>query len=59
MCCTTNRANNALRFAWAEAAKIADDDVAVCHSIGEHGFKILKEAAAKKNGETLNVPHPL
>jgi methylthioribose-1-phosphate isomerase len=42
-------------IAWAEAAKIADEDVEVCHSIGEHGFKILKEAAAKKNGATLNV----
>jgi len=42
-------------IAWAEAAKIADEDVAVCRSIGEHGFKILKEAAAKKNGATLNV----
>ena len=42
-------------IAWAEAAKIADEDVEVCRSIGEHGFKILKEAAAKKNGATLNV----
>jgi methylthioribose-1-phosphate isomerase len=42
-------------LAWAEAAKIADEDVEVCRSIGEHGFKILKEAAAKKNGATLNV----
>ena len=42
-------------LAWAEAAKIADEDVEVCRSIGEHGFKILREAAAKKNGATLNV----
>jgi methylthioribose-1-phosphate isomerase len=42
-------------MAWTEAAKIADEDVAVCHSIGEHGFKILKEAADRKNGATLNV----
>jgi methylthioribose-1-phosphate isomerase len=42
-------------LAWAEAAKIADEDVEVCRSIGEHGFRILKEAAAKKNGATLNV----
>jgi len=42
-------------LAWAEAAKIADEDVEVCRSIGEHGLKILRDAAAKKNGETLNV----
>ncbi len=42
-------------IAWAEAAKIADEDVEVCRSIGEHGFKILRDAAAKKNGATLNV----
>jgi methylthioribose-1-phosphate isomerase len=42
-------------IAWAEAAKIADEDVEVCRSIGEHGLKILREAAAKKNGATLNV----
>jgi methylthioribose-1-phosphate isomerase len=42
-------------IAWAEAAAIADDDVAVCRAIGEHGLKVLQEAAAKKNGGTLNV----
>jgi methylthioribose-1-phosphate isomerase len=42
-------------IAWAEAAKIADEDVEVCRSIGEHGLKILREAAEKKNGATLNV----
>jgi methylthioribose-1-phosphate isomerase len=42
-------------LAWAEAAKIADEDVEVCRSIGQHGLGILREAAAKKNGATLNV----
>jgi methylthioribose-1-phosphate isomerase len=42
-------------LAWAEAAKIADEDVDVCRSIGEQGLKILREASAKKNGATLNV----
>jgi methylthioribose-1-phosphate isomerase len=42
-------------LAWAEAAKIADEDVAVCRSIGVHGLAILRDAAAKKNGATLNV----
>jgi methylthioribose-1-phosphate isomerase len=43
------------KLAWEEAARIADEDVEVCRSIGEHGFKILRDTAAKKNGETLNV----
>ena len=42
-------------IAWREAAAIADEDVAVCRSIGEHGLKVLREAAAKKNGAMLNV----
>ena len=42
-------------LAWQEAAMIADEDVAVCRSIGEHGLKVLSDAAAKKNGATLNV----
>jgi methylthioribose-1-phosphate isomerase len=44
------------KLAWAEAAKIADEDVETCRSIGEHGLKVLQKAAAKKKpGETLNV----
>src|SRR4051794_13352991 len=42
-------------IAWREAAAICDEDVEVCKSIGEHGLKILREAAAKKNGAPLNV----
>jgi methylthioribose-1-phosphate isomerase len=44
------------KLAWAEAAKLADEDVEVCRAIGEHGLKVLQDAAAKKApGETLNV----
>src|SRR5271168_240199 len=42
-------------LAWDEAARIADEDVETCRSIGEHGLNILRDAAAKKNGKTLNV----
>ncbi len=42
-------------LAWAEAAAICDEDVEVCRAIGEHGLKILREAAAEKNGEPLNI----
>src|SRR5258707_12765108 len=40
--------------AWREAAAICDEDVEICRSIGEHGLKLLLEAAAKKPGETVN-----
>jgi methylthioribose-1-phosphate isomerase len=41
-------------LAWREAATICDEDVETCRNIGEHGLKILREAAAKKSG-TLNI----
>src|SRR5580693_3654011 len=41
-------------LAWAEAAAIADEDVAMSKSIGEHGLKIIRELAARKKG-TLNI----
>ncbi len=41
-------------LAWVEAAKICDEDVEICRKIGEHGLKIFREIAAKKNGR-LNV----
>ncbi|HSZ74982.1 MAG TPA: S-methyl-5-thioribose-1-phosphate isomerase [Rhizomicrobium sp.] len=41
-------------IAWREAANICDEDVETCRSIGEHGLKILRDAAAKKSG-TLNI----
>ncbi|HWU24765.1 MAG TPA: S-methyl-5-thioribose-1-phosphate isomerase, partial [Rhizomicrobium sp.] len=42
-------------LAWKEAAAICEEDVETCRSIGEHGLKILREAAAKKGKERLNV----
>jgi methylthioribose-1-phosphate isomerase len=38
-----------------EAAAICDEDVETCRRIGEHGLKLFREAAAKKNGQPLNV----
>ncbi|KQT56989.1 methylthioribose-1-phosphate isomerase [Methylobacterium sp. Leaf456] len=43
--------------AFAEAARIADEDVASCRSIGEHGAKILAEIAAKKGGPVNVLTH--
>jgi methylthioribose-1-phosphate isomerase len=34
--------------AWQEAARIADEDVAICSSIGEHGSELIKAIYKKK-----------
>ncbi len=42
--------------AYARAAEIADEDVAINQSIGRNGFDIIKSIAAKKKpGETINI----
>ncbi len=41
--------------AWREAAAICDEDVETCRRIGEHGFVLLRDAAAAKPGQTVNV----
>ncbi|HEY4942789.1 MAG TPA: S-methyl-5-thioribose-1-phosphate isomerase [Rhizomicrobium sp.] len=41
-------------LAWKEAAAIADEDAAMCESIGRHGLKIIQDLAAKKNRK-LNI----
>ncbi|UYW26871.1 S-methyl-5-thioribose-1-phosphate isomerase [Methylorubrum extorquens] len=44
-------------LAFTEAAAIADEDVASCRAIGEHGAKILSEIAAKKDGPVNVLTH--
>jgi methylthioribose-1-phosphate isomerase len=42
--------------AYARAAAIADEDVAINQAIGRHGFEIIKQIAARKEpGETINI----
>jgi methylthioribose-1-phosphate isomerase len=42
--------------AYAEAALICDEDVALCRSIGEHGLGIIRELAAQKPaGEPVRI----
>lgn len=41
--------------AQSEAAAIAEEDVAMCEAIGEHGLGLLRELAARRPGATLNV----
>ena len=42
-------------LAWAEAAAIADEDVAMSEAIGRNGLKIIQKIAAKKPGKKLNI----
>ena len=42
--------------AWAEAARICDEDVETCRRIGEHGLPLIRAIAARKRpGERVNV----
>lgn len=41
--------------AYAKAKEIADEDVAFCESLGEHGATLIKEIADRKPGQTVNV----
>jgi methylthioribose-1-phosphate isomerase len=40
--------------AWNEAARIADEDVAICSSIGEHGSELIRAMHEKKKS-TINI----
>jgi len=41
--------------AWQEAARIADEDVAICSSLGEHGAKLIREIYEKKKATVKGV----
>jgi methylthioribose-1-phosphate isomerase len=40
--------------AWQEAARIADEDVAICASLGEHGAELIRAMHEKKKA-TVNI----
>jgi methylthioribose-1-phosphate isomerase len=42
-------------MAWKEAGLIADEDVAMSEAIGKNGLKIIRDIAAKKPGEIVNI----
>lgn len=45
-----------VELAYAEAAAICDEDVAICKAIGDHGLGLIRELAARKGpGEPVNV----
>jgi methylthioribose-1-phosphate isomerase len=41
--------------AYARAARICDEDVAICRAIGDHGLAIIRDIAARKPGQPVNV----
>jgi methylthioribose-1-phosphate isomerase len=41
--------------AWAEASAMAEEDVAACRQIGEHGADLIAAAAARKGGDRVNI----
>ncbi len=41
--------------AYARAGVLCDDDVEICRKIGEHGLPIIREIAARKPGEPVNI----
>jgi methylthioribose-1-phosphate isomerase len=44
-----------LAAAYARAAAICDEDVAICRAIGEHGLGLIRDIAAAKPGRPVNV----
>jgi methylthioribose-1-phosphate isomerase len=44
-----------VRLAYAEAAAIADEDVAMCAAIGRHGLALITGLAAQKPGRPVNI----
>jgi methylthioribose-1-phosphate isomerase len=41
--------------AFDRAGQIAEDDVALCSAIGDHGLAIIRDIAARKDGEPINI----
>lgn len=41
--------------AWAEAAALADEDVAINSALGDHGLPIIQALAAARPGKTVNI----
>ena len=45
-----------IEVAYAEAAAICDEDVALCRAIGEHGLRLIQEAASRKpDGQPVTI----
>ncbi len=49
------RPEHRVAVAYAEAGRIADEDVAQCEAIGRFGADLIADAAARKGGQRVNV----
>lgn len=47
--------NQRAQAAYARAAEICDEDVEICSAIGDNGHAIIRDIAATKPGETVNI----
>ena len=47
--------NQRAQTAYARAAEICDEDVDICSAIGDNGHAIIRDIAATKPGETVNI----
>jgi methylthioribose-1-phosphate isomerase len=52
---TAQSPEQARYLARQEAQAIADEDVAHCHRIGEHGLGLIETIAQRKPGQTVNI----
>ena len=58
--CATSRAARRVELAYAEAAAICDEDVAICQAIGEHGLGLIRDIAATQAARRAGQrPDPL
>jgi methylthioribose-1-phosphate isomerase len=48
-------ANARVAAAYAEAARLCDEDVETCRRIGENGLGLIRDRAAERPGETINI----
>ncbi|MFP3920540.1 MAG: S-methyl-5-thioribose-1-phosphate isomerase [Dichotomicrobium sp.] len=46
---------NRVAAAYARAAELCDEDVETCRQIGANGLPLIREAAERKPGETVNI----
>lgn len=47
--------NARVEAAYAEAARLCDEDVETCRRIGENGLRLIRGVAEAKPGETVNI----
>ncbi len=52
---STEKPQDRAARAFARAAELAQDDIALCASIGDHGLALIRDAQKKKGGKPVNI----